>query len=169
MRPNRKWMKPIWRPLNLKCTFLHSQTRYQRNYNGCIYVFWDRLSIGTHENTMRPNRKLNIPTWRPPYLKCMFLHYQTRYQRNSRGYTYVFGDRLPIGTHEHTIRPKLKLTNPRWWPITLKCMYFHSKLRYQRHNNNSTSVFGDRLFIGTHENTMRPNRKWKISIWSLET
>jgi len=159
MQPNRKWIKPIWWPLNLQCTFLHSQTRYQRNSNGYIYIFWDRLSIGTHENTMRPNRKWKNPIWRLLNLKCMFLHYQTRYQRHSNGHTYVFGVRLPIGTHEHTIRPELKLTNPRWYPVTLKCMYLHSKLRYQRNSNHYTYVFGGQLFIGPHENTMRPNRQ----------
>jgi len=164
MRPNRKGIKPIWRPLNLKCTFLHYQTRYQRNSRDYTYVFGDRLSVGTHDNTMRPNRKWNIPTWRSPYLKCMFLQSQTRYQRNSIGYTYVFGVRLPIGTHEHTIWPKLKLTNPRWWPVTLKWMYLHSKLRYQRNSNGYTYVCVDRLSFGTHENTMQPNRKWKIRV-----
>jgi len=74
MRPNRKWIKPIWPPQNLKCTFLHSQTRYERNSNGYTYVFGDQLPIGTHENTMRPNRKWIKRIRRPLNLKCMFLH-----------------------------------------------------------------------------------------------
>jgi len=108
MRPSRKWTKPIWRPLDLKCTFLHSQTRYQRNFNGYIYVFWDRLSIGTHENTMRPNRQCKIPIWRFLNMKCIFLHYHKRYERNSRCYTYVFWNRLSVSTHENIYISKAK-------------------------------------------------------------
>jgi len=244
MQPNRTWIKPIWPPQNLKCTFLHTQTRYERNSNGYTYVFGDRLLIGTHENTMRPNRKWIKPLWRPLNVKCTFLHSQMSHQRNFKGYTYVFGDRLsigthdntmrpnpeldktnmaaskpkmhvssltdqisakfqrlylcflgpafhwdsreyyatkpaveysnmaasilemhvsalpdkisskflrlylffgfrlPNGTHEHAIRPKLKLTNPIWWIVTLKCMYLHSKLKYQRNSNDYTYVLG---------------------------
>jgi len=85
MRPNRKWKNPRWRLLNLKCTFLHSQTRYQQNSNGYTYIFGDRLFIGTHEKTLRPNRKWKIPTWRPLNLKCMYLQLpgeiSTKFQR----------------------------------------------------------------------------------------
>jgi len=79
--------------------------------------------------------------WQPQNSKCMYLHSQTRYQRNSNGYNYVFGVRLLIGTHECTIRPNLKLKNPRWRPNTLKCMYLHSKMRYQQNSNSYTYMF----------------------------
>jgi len=91
----------------------------------------------------------------------MFLHSQTRYQRNSDGYTYVFGIQLSIGTHENTMRPNQKWKIPIWWPLNLKCMFLHSWTRYQRYSNGYTFVFGIRLSIGTHGNTWRRNRKWK--------
>jgi len=80
--------------------FLHSRTRYQRNSNGCTYVFGDQLPIRTHENSIRLNRKWKKPIWRPLNLKYTFLHSRTRYQRHSNCYTYVFGVRLSIGARE---------------------------------------------------------------------
>jgi len=67
--------------------FLHSRTWYQRNSNGYAYVFEDRLSIGTHENTMRPNRKWKKPIWRSQVL--------------------VFS----TSTHENTMRPNRNWNN----------------------------------------------------------
>ena len=98
-------------------------------------------------------------------LQIQYLRFQTRYQRNSNGYTYIFGVQLSIGTHKNTMRPNRKWTNPRWWPPNFKCMYLRSQTRYQRNSNGYTYVFWIQLSIGTHENTMRPNRKWKISRW----
>jgi len=107
--------------------FFHSQKRYHLILNGHTYVCWNRLSIGTYENTMRPNRKCIKPIWRPKNLKYMFLHSRTRYQRNFKGYNYVFGDRLLIATHENTMRPNRKWIKPTWRPTNLKCMFFHSQ------------------------------------------
>jgi len=94
------WKNPRWWPLNFKCIFLHYQTINQWNSNGYTYVFGVRLSIGTNENTMRPNRKWKNPRCQDLNFKCIFLHYQTINQWNSNGYTYVFVVRLFIGTHE---------------------------------------------------------------------
>jgi len=124
MRPNRKWIKPIWPPLNVKCTFLHSQTRYQRNFKGYTYVFGDRFSVGTHENTIRPKLTLTNPRW-PVTLKCMYLHSKLRYQRNYIDYTYVFGDWLFNGTHGNTMRPNRQWKIPIWGPLNYKCLYLH--------------------------------------------
>ena len=63
------------------------QTRYQRNFNGYIFLW----SSFPSDNTMRPNRKWKNPRWWPLNFKCMYLRFQTkRYRRNSNGYTYTF-------------------------------------------------------------------------------
>jgi len=121
--------------------------------------------IGNNENTTRPNWKWKKPIWWPQNLKYMLLHSQTRYQRNFKVYTYVFGDWLPIGTNENTMRPNRKCIKPIWRSQNLKCMFLHSQTRYRRNSKDYTNVFGIGLSIDTHENTMRPNRKWKVTIW----
>ena len=72
------------------------QTRYQRNSNGYTCFFGVQHSIRTHENTMRPNRKWKNSKWRPLNFYCVSLRSQTRYQRNSNGYTYVFLSSIPL-------------------------------------------------------------------------
>ena len=92
---NRKWKNPRWRPQNLHCVYLRFQTgqttKCTRNSNSLTYVFEVQHSTGTYGKTLRPNRKWKNPRWRPPNFKCMYLRFQTRYQRNSNGYAYVFG------------------------------------------------------------------------------
>ena len=57
---------------------------------------------------MRSNRKWEIPRWRPVNFNCVFLRSQTRYRRNSNGYTHVFGVQHSNGTSSDTVRPNRK-------------------------------------------------------------
>ena len=102
---NPEVKNPRWRPLNFKYIYIRSQTSYQRNSIGYTYNFGVQLSIGTHGNTMRPNRKWTNSRWWPLNFKYIYLRSQARYQRNSNGYIYVFGVQLSIGTHGNTMRP----------------------------------------------------------------
>ena len=139
--------------------FFHFQTKYQRNSNGFTYIFGVQLSIGTQENTMRPNWKWTNSRRRPLNFKCLYLRFQTRYQRNSNGFTYIFGVQLSIGTHENTMRPNRKWKNPRWWPLNFKCMYLRLYTRWQRNSNGYTYVFEVQLSNNNSDNVVRPNRK----------
>lgn len=47
-----------WRSHNFKCIYLRSQTRDQRNFNGCSHFCWRPASNGTTADTAPPNRKL---------------------------------------------------------------------------------------------------------------
>ena len=55
--------------------------------------------------------------------------------------------------------------NPSWQPFNFKCMYLRSQTRYQRNSNRYTCFSVVLPSIRTHENTMRPNRKWTNSRW----
>ena len=108
VRPNRKWENPRWRPPNFKCMYLRSQTRYPRNSNGHAYVFGVQLSNETHQKTMRTNRKWKNPSWRSVNFNCVFLRSQTRYRRNSNGYTHIFGVQHSKETSSDTVQPNRK-------------------------------------------------------------
>ena len=71
---------------------------------------------------MRPSRKRKNSRWQPLNFKYVYLRSQTRYQRNSNGYTYIFVVQLSIGTHRNTMRPSRKRKNPRWRSLSSKCM-----------------------------------------------
>jgi len=163
MRPNRKWIKPIWPPQNLKCMFLHSQTRYERNSKGYTYVFGDQLPIGTHENTMRPNRKWIKPIWRPLTQNARFSTHKPDISEFPTAISMFSGTGFPLGLTRILCDQNRKWKIPIWRLLNLKCMFLHYQTRYQR--NARGYVFGDRLSVGTHENTMRPNHKWNIPTW----
>ena len=59
--------------------------------------FWAHLSIEMDTDTVWLNRKRQNPRWRSLNFKFMYLCFQTRYQRNPDGYTYVFGVKFPLG------------------------------------------------------------------------
>ena len=101
-----------------KPLYLRLSMRYQRHFNGV----WVQLSIRIVGNTVWPNRKCKNPRWWPLNFKYTYLCSQTRYQRNSNGYTYVFGVQLSIETHGNTMRPSREWKNARWRSLSFKCI-----------------------------------------------
>ena len=83
--------------------------------------FLVQLSVWIDGNTVWPNQKWKNSRWRPR-ISNIYYRSQTRYQRNSNGYTHVFGIQLPIGTRGNTMQPNRKRKNPRWRSLSCKCM-----------------------------------------------
>ena len=73
--------------------------------------------------------KLSIKSIQKP----LYLRFQTRNQRNSNGYIYVFGVQLPIRTSGNTVQPNQGWKSPGRWLLNSKIMlYLRSQTRYQR-------------------------------------
>ena len=99
-----------WRPVNFDCVYLCLQTRYKQNFIGFTYFSGSSIPLGLMriENTMWPYRKWKKSRWRPLNFKCVSLRSQTRCQRNSNGYTYVFEVQHFTGTCGNDVRPNRK-------------------------------------------------------------
>ena len=146
--------------------YLRFKTRYQRNSNDCTHFLGGPAFERDLCRYRATKPEVDNPRWRPLNFYCAHFCSQTRYQRNSNGYTYVFGVQLSIGTYKNLMRPNWELKNPRWRPLNFKCMYLLFQTRNQRNYNGYTFIFGVKHSIGTHKNTMRPNRKWKAHNFS---
>jgi len=94
-----------WRALNFQNVSLYLcliSTKFQRYTN----VFGVQIRI-MHGNVVRPNGKKPIvenPRWRPLNFQNVYLSLYTRYQRNSNGYTYVFGVQLSYNDNGNVVR-----------------------------------------------------------------
>ena len=85
---------PRWRPLYMKYVYLSLYTRWQRNSNGYTCVSDVQLSNGSDEDVVLPNGEkpeVENPRWRPLNLNYVYLSLYTRWQRNFKGYTHIFG------------------------------------------------------------------------------
>ena len=102
-----------WWPTQMKCTYLSFQTRYSNTIPTAIPTLpGSGIQVGqvlTLYNQVEGTG--SEPRWRYTQLKCIYLSSQTRQQRDSHGYTYVFWVLDSNGTSGIVVRPE---RNRKW-------------------------------------------------------
>ena len=71
-------------------------------------MFWDPGFQRDQFRYFATKAEAGNPRQRPQNFKCMYLRFQTRYQRNSNGYAYVFEVQHSTGTCGNDVRPNRK-------------------------------------------------------------
>jgi len=95
-------------------------------------------------------------------LDCVYLSLNTRKQRNSKRFAYVFGVQLSNEESGKVVRQsgkKSDVENPKWRPLDWNYLYLSLLTIYERDLNGSTNVIRDQQFNGKTKNNFPSNQK----------